>query len=233
MTGEETYDPDWSGWLLITEVTVEDAVALTLNVDPDRRFDWEKRASMAERAEFERRVFWLKKWPLRPLGFFSQPSVDCVDAGGFGPLVLAEIRKFYLPEVLHFAKKGGWELPAPLLRLIEVQTGDRTKAPIEASVEDEPARRRQVPNRPFSETAWRRYNKACELYPDFYSSRGGISKAARGIAKNEKGVFASVRRDLHRVLKAQGDPTRPKNKGNAQLGKLRNSFKQLKIRDYP
>ena len=128
MMGERTYEPDWSEWLLIAEMTVEDAVALTLNFDPDKRTDWEKNASAAQRAEFDRRLYWLNKLPLRPIGFFREPLIGCVDAGGFGPIVFVDIRKFYFPEVVHYAKEARWELPVPLLRLIPVGSGDGSKA---------------------------------------------------------------------------------------------------------
>jgi hypothetical protein len=150
-------------------------------------------------------VNWLNKWPLGPAGFFRKHANGPVDAGGFGPLVLVDIRAFHLPEVAHFAKKAGWEPPGPLLKLIETEGGDRTKSPIEAPGVDDQARRQQIPERStnVSETAWRRFRQACEFEPDFFSRRGGISKAARRVAKNENAEFESVRRDLFRVRKAQ------------------------------
>jgi hypothetical protein len=201
MTGMGTYEPDWRGWLLITEVTVEDAVALTLNVNPDKRVDWEEHASAAQRSEFARRVYWLNKWPFRHTRFVREPLRGCVDAGGFGSLALVEIRKFHLPEVVHFAKKAGWEVPAPLRRLDEEENGGRPKAPLAMLKDDDETDRPPK----LSNTAWKRFEIARGFNPRFASTHGGISNAARRIAKTENAGFEAVRRDLSRVLKAQRD----------------------------
>ena len=104
----ENYEPDWNSWLLVRAWTIEEAVALSLNVDPRRLLAWKMsktRTQPTEIAKFEDRVYWVKKWGLR------DPNGIAAAVQGWPPTICPR-------EFVQHAKDVNWELPAPLLPLI-------------------------------------------------------------------------------------------------------------------
>jgi hypothetical protein len=192
---EENYEPDWNGWLLVTDVIVEAAVALSLNVDPRRLLAWQmlkNRTQPAEIIKFQDRVYWVEQWKLRGPNWVRENY-----EGG--------TRTIYLREFAQRAKAARWKVPPPLLTLIEAENGDRAETQLKTPSEEEKVESRQAPERPakISDKAWERFCDAHHIDPGFCVKRGGITTAARRIARKEGTEMDLVRRDLNRVLKAR------------------------------
>jgi hypothetical protein len=191
----ESYEPDWGAWLLVRAYTLEEAVALSLNVDPRRLLAWKMSKARNQRtgiAKFEDRIYWVEKWGLR-------------DPNGIAAAIEGWTPKIYPREFVQHAKDANWELPDPLLTLIAADAGEGTVVVAEGPDEKDGTDASQTTLRPLgiSETAWERYRRARAFDPRFDEKSGGISKAARRIAREDQTNNESVRRDLSRVLRTQ------------------------------
>ena len=109
------YEPDWGSWLLMPDLPIEAAVALSLNVDPDKLLVWTMRAPVTDRAEFQRRVSWAERWPLH-----GPNDIRFGYEGG--------TRTIYLRDFVEMASAARWKLPAPLLRLATAAAGENANA---------------------------------------------------------------------------------------------------------
>jgi hypothetical protein len=210
---EADYSPDWGAWQLMSAVTIEAAVALSLAVNPDLLWDWKRQATRDEIKEFQRRLQWAERWPLR-----GPNSVAVGYLGG--------TRSVHLVEFVQYAEKAGWNLPEQLRTSIPQGEKSRRRVqsdrPSEANrvtgtaetegaktaiemYKSEEAAADRTPERPpgVSDNAWDNFLDARKLDPDFAKTHGGQSKVARKLAKTDTTKEeATVRRDLQRVLKA-------------------------------
>ena len=80
--------------------------------------------------------------------------------------------------------------------------GHQTKEVIdESQTKTQPQQTQKRPNG-VSDPAWNNFRAALDQDPGFMNRRGGISRAARTVAKHRQMKAATVLRDLQRVLKA-------------------------------
>jgi hypothetical protein len=210
---EADYSPDWGAWQLMSAVTIEDAVALSLAVNSDLLWDWKRQATRDEIKEFQRRLQWAERWPLR-----GPNSIAVGYLGG--------TRSVYLVEFVQYAEKAGWNLPEQLRTLIpegkksrwRVQSDKPSEAdPVTRLAETEGAKTAiemhkseeaaadRTPGRPpgVADNAWNNFRAAWKLNPDFAKTRGGQSEVVSKLVKMDPTkVATTVRRDLQRVLKA-------------------------------
>ncbi len=98
------YAPDWRGWRLVCAVTIEQAVALSMGIDPGLLHSWKFWAHRNALVEFENRRSMARRWGLR---------------GPFSIAAHYEGREqtIYLRAFVRYAISAGWDLPAALAEL--------------------------------------------------------------------------------------------------------------------
>jgi hypothetical protein len=213
---DANYEPDWGAVLLARDMKIDGAVALSMGVDPGKLFLWKSRAPRSDVQEYERRLGLVRQWRL------PGPNAIAVGYGvGGAPTI-------YLREFAEHLLQTGWSIPIELvtwatrheqqqLPPIQVDDGSTPNPPSEgpfdvlaakpqaSSVaepnEASPPTAAQSPG--ISAHAQQHYDDAFRLYPDFHKEWGGISKAARAVAKGDMAKFSAIRRDLGRVLKVK------------------------------
>jgi hypothetical protein len=175
--GAASDEPNWPEWLLYREVTIETAVALSLNVDPDRLLVWRRlRASSAESAEFDRRVSRVTGWPLR------RPNWVAEGVEGHAP-------RIHLLEFVQYAVKAEWPIPAPLKSL------ERENGPGPVSVADRQPSQAEVVEVELSRREGRRQTTA-NKYDTWFQLVLQYGRTSDGKKRTREQIARKVAEDL-------------------------------------